>query len=84
MKWYVNFICKYNQILSMASVFGIGLITTWIHFNNYQNNPEIPPHTGQNGKDQKHRWQQMLARMWRKGNTPALLVGVQAGATTLE
>jgi hypothetical protein len=26
----------------------------------------------------------MLARMWRKRNTPALLVGLQAGTTTLE
>ena len=26
----------------------------------------------------------MLARMWRKRNTPSLLVGLQAGTTTLE
>jgi hypothetical protein len=26
----------------------------------------------------------MLARMWRKRNTPPLLVGLQAGTTTLE
>ena len=26
----------------------------------------------------------MLARMWGKGNPPTLLVGMQAGATTLE
>jgi hypothetical protein len=26
----------------------------------------------------------MLARMWRKGNTPPLLVGLQASTTTLE
>jgi hypothetical protein len=26
----------------------------------------------------------MLARMWRKGNTPPLLVGLQACTTTLE
>jgi hypothetical protein len=26
----------------------------------------------------------MLARMWRKRNTPPLLVGFQAGTTTLE
>ena len=28
--------------------------------------------------------QQMLVRMWRKGNIPQLLVGLQAGTTTLE
>jgi hypothetical protein len=28
--------------------------------------------------------QQMLVRMWRKRNTPSLLVGLQAGTTTLE
>ena len=27
---------------------------------------------------------QMLARMWRKSNTPPLLVGMQAGTTPLE
>jgi hypothetical protein len=27
---------------------------------------------------------QMLARMWRKINTPPFLVGLQAGRTTLE
>jgi hypothetical protein len=52
--------------------------------NAKQNNPEIPPHTSQNGYDQKLRWQQMLARIWRKRNTPPLLVELQAGTTTLE
>jgi len=27
---------------------------------------------------------QMLARMWRKRNTPSLLVGLQTGTTTVE
>jgi hypothetical protein len=52
--------------------------------NANQNNPEIPPHTSQNCKDQNFRQQQMLARMWRKRNTPPLLVGLQAYTTTLE
>ena len=52
--------------------------------NANQNNPEIPLHSSQNGYDQKLRWQQMLVRMWRKRNTPPLLVGLQAGTTTLE
>jgi hypothetical protein len=52
--------------------------------NPNQNDPEIPPHTSQNGSDQKLRWQQMLVRMWRKRNTPPLLVGLQTGTTTLE
>ena len=49
-----------------------------------QNNPEIPPHTSQNDQDQKLRGQQMLEQMWRKRNIPPLLVGLQAGKTTLE
>jgi hypothetical protein len=48
-----------------------------------QNNPEFLPHTSQNGKNKKLRWQQMLASIWRKRNTPPLL-GLQAGTTTLE
>ena len=35
-----------------------------------QNIPKIPSHTSQNGQDQKLRWQKILARMWRKRNTP--------------
>jgi hypothetical protein len=31
----------------------------------------------------KNSGQQMLARMWRKRNTPPLLVGLQACTTTL-
>jgi hypothetical protein len=52
--------------------------------NANQNNPEIPPHICQNGKDQKFSCQQMLLRMWRKRNTPPLLVRLQACTTTLE
>jgi hypothetical protein len=32
----------------------------------------------------KNRWQQMLARMWKKRNTPPFLVVLQACTTTLE
>ena len=35
-------------------------------------------------KIKKPRGQQMLARMWRKRNTPPLLVGLQACKTTVE
>ena len=49
-----------------------------------QNAPEIPHYTNQIGYDQNHRWQHMLARMWRRKNTPPLLVRLQTGTTTLE
>jgi hypothetical protein len=52
--------------------------------NTNQNNPEIPRYTSQNGYDQKLRWQQMLLRVWRKKKSLPLLVGLQAGTTTLE
>jgi hypothetical protein len=32
----------------------------------------------------KLRWQHMLAREWRKRNTPPFLVGLQIGTTTQE
>jgi hypothetical protein len=35
-------------------------------------------------KIKKFRWQQRLAKMWRKRNTLPLLVGLQACTTTLE
>ena len=37
---------------------------------------EISPHTSQNGHHQKVYKQEMLERVWRKGNTLALLVGM--------
>ena len=54
----------------------------WGNMN--QNCNEIPPHTCQNGSNEQVRKQQVLARMWRKGSPPALLVGRQAGAAALE
>jgi hypothetical protein len=52
--------------------------------NAKQYNPGILPHTSHNGYDQKLRSQQMLEKMWRMRNTTPLLVGLQAGTTTLE
>ena len=45
---------------------------------------EISPHTCQNGYHQKEHKQQMLVRMWRKGNHPMLLVGMKIGTATAE
>ena len=48
------------------------------------NHNEIPPHTCQNGHHKQSNKQQVLARMLRKGNPSALLVGMQTGADTME
>ena len=43
----------------------------------------VSPHTSQSGHHQKiHK--QMLERMWGKGNSHSLLVGMQNGRVTLE
>jgi hypothetical protein len=52
--------------------------------NANQNHTKIPPHPCWNSYHQKHHQQQVLVRMWRKRNPCTLLVGMQAGATTLE
>ena len=44
----------------------------------------LSSHTCQNGYHQKVNKQHMLVRMWRKGNTFALLVGLQIGVLTVE
>ena len=49
-----------------------------------QNHNEIPLHTGQNGHHKQINKKQVLVRLWRKGNPSALLVGMQAGAATVE
>ena len=47
------------------------------------NHNEVPLHTGENGHHKQIN-KQVLERMWRKGNTSALLVGMQTGAATVE
>ena len=44
--------------------------------NANQNYSEISAHTSENGYHQKVYKQQMLERVWRKGNALALLVGI--------
>ena len=45
---------------------------------------KIPVHTGQNGHHNQINKQQVLERLWRKGNPSALLAGMQTGAATVE
>ena len=45
--------------------------------NTNQNHNEIPPHTSENGENQQGKKQQMLVRMWRKGE-PSSTVGGNA------
>ena len=44
--------------------------------NANQNYNEVSPHTSQNGHHQKIYKQEMLERVWRKGNPHTLLVGM--------
>ena len=52
--------------------------------NANQNRSELPSHASQNGCYQKVYKQQMLERMWRKGNSLTPLVGMQASTATME
>ena len=49
-----------------------------------QNHNEIPHCTCQHGYRQKVDKEQMLARVWIKGNPSTLLVGMYIGAATME
>ena len=44
----------------------------------------ILPHTSQNGCHNQINKQQVLARLWRKGNPRALLVGMRTGTTNVK
>ena len=44
----------------------------------------MPLHTVENGHHRQINKQQVLEKLWRKGNPSALLVGMQAGAATVE
>ena len=48
------------------------------------NHSEIPLYTDQNGHHNQINKQQVLERLWRKGNPSALLEELQTGATTME
>ena len=41
-------------------------------------------HTGQNSHNKQSNKQQMLERVWRKGDPSTLLVGMQTGVATME
>ena len=49
-----------------------------------KNHNEVPSHAGQNGCYQKVYKQQMLERVWIKGNPLTLLVGMQTSTATME
>ena len=49
-----------------------------------QNYNEVSLHTGQNGHHQNIHKQEMLERVWRKGNPLALLVGIHIDVATVE
>ena len=51
--------------------------------NANQNHNKISPHTCQNGYHQKEKVQQILVKIWRKGNPIILLVGIQISAATM-
>ena len=51
--------------------------------NTNQNYNEVSPHTYQNDQQKKIYKQQMLERMWRKGNPLALLVEMSIGTATM-
>ena len=51
--------------------------------NTNQNYNETSPHTRKNGKNQQHKKQWVLARIWRKGNPLVSLVGMKTGAAIL-
>ena len=44
--------------------------------NANQNHNEVSPHTSQNGQPQKVYKTTYAGEVWRKGNSPALLVGM--------
>ena len=52
--------------------------------NANQNHNEVPLHASQYGCYPKVQKQQMLERVWRKGNPLTLLVGMQSSKAAME
>ena len=56
-----------------------------LNITHYERNAnQISTHVGQNGNNQKIHKQQVLERVWRKGNPLTLLVGMQTSTATME
>ena len=57
-----------------------------IHYqrNANLNHNDTESHAGQNGHHQKVYKQYMLKRLWRKGNSLTLLVGMKTGTATMK
>ena len=61
------------------------VLNTTVHKRNAtQNYNELSSQTYQNGYHQKDKKKKVFTRIWRKGNSCALLVRVQVGAVTME
>ena len=60
------------------------LIITHYQRNSNQNHNEVPFHASQNGYDPKVYKQEMLERVWRKGNPLTPLVEMQTSIATME
>ena len=58
-------------------------ITSYLKDAN-RNHSEISLHTSQNGHPEQIDKQQVLERIWKKGNPSALLVGMQSDVATVE
>ena len=85
---FKNWVVDLNKASSKDTV-----ITDWhmkiLNINNYletanQNHNEISPHICHNGYHQEDRKAKMLARIWRKRNTHALLIEMWIGVATVE
>ena len=59
-------------------------IANYLRNGNQNYNEASITHMGQNGHHQKIYNQSMLERVYRKGNAPTLLVGIEFGETTKE
>ena len=73
-----------KEDIQMANKHEKMLNITHYQRNANQDHNEVPLHTSLNGCDPKASKQQMLERVWRKGNPLTLLVGMQTSTATME
>ena len=64
---------SYGICLSPSDLFSLSIILS-----------EIPLYISQDDHHKQFNKQQVLERLWRKGNPSTLLVGMQTGAATVE
>ena len=83
-KWAKDFNRNFSEEVTERSQRHVKVCCVSLAIREMQIKTTMRLHTSHNGHHKQINKQQVLARLWRKGNPTTLLVGMQADAATVE